>query len=105
MNLSVKERLVILSILPQEGNRLTWKVQKKLEDDLGFSEEELKIYKLETLENGMVRWDNNGEQEKEIEIGEKANDIIVLALSKLNDQNKLKKDHIDLYDKFVGKGE
>ena len=101
MNLSVKERLVILSILPQEGNRLTWKVQKKLEDDLGFSEEELKTYKLETLENGMVRWDNNGEQEKEIEIGEKANDIIVLALSKLNDQNKLRKDHIDIYDRFM----
>ena len=101
MNLSVKERLVILSILPQEGNRLTWKVQKKLEDDLGFSEEELKTYKLETLENGMVRWDNNGKQEKEIEIGEKANDIIILALSKLNDQNKLRKDHIDIYDRFM----
>ncbi len=103
MKLSVKERLVILSILPQEGSRLTWKVQKKLEDDLGFSEEELKLYKFETLENGNVRWDDKAEQEKEIEIGEKANDIIVLALSKLNEQNKLRKDHIAIYDKFIKK--
>ncbi len=101
MKLSIKERLVILSTLPQEGNRLTWKVQRKLEDDLGFSEEELKLYKFETLEGGSVRWDNTIEKEKEVDIGEKANDIIVLALSKLNRENKLRKDHIDIYDRFV----
>ncbi len=103
MKLSIRERLILSSILPQEGDILTLRILRKLQSDLSFSEEELKQYKFETLDGGMVRWDNTVEQEKEIEIGEKANGIIVLALSKLNEQRKLKMEHLDIYDRFVEK--
>ena len=103
MKLTVRERLILSSILPQEGDILTLRILRKLQSDLSFSEEELKLYKFETLEGGMIRWDNTIEQEKEVEVGEKANDIIVLALSKLNEQKKLKMEHLDIYDRFVEK--
>ena len=101
MLLTVRERLILQSILPQEGDFLTLKVLRKLQEDLSFTEEEHKLYKFVQSEN-QVTWDDKMEQGKEIEIGKKANDIIVLALSKLNDQKKLRMEHYDLYARFVG---
>ena len=103
MELTVRERLIISSILPQEGDTLTLRILRKLQENLSFSEEEIKLYKFESLEGERVRWDNTVEQEREIEIGEKATDIIVLALSKLNEQKKLKMEHLDIYDRFIEK--
>lgn len=102
MKLSVGERLILLSILPEEGNFTTLKIIRDLRMGLSFSEAEHKKYKF--VQEGMsVRWDDKATQDKEIEIGEKANDIIVLALSKLNESKKLKMEHITLYEKFIEK--
>ena len=104
MLLTIRERLILQSILPQEGDILILRVLRELQKELGFTEEELAQYKFVQAE-GKVTWDNTVEQNKEIEIGRKANDIIVLALSKLNEQKKLKMEHLDIYEKFIVKGE
>ena len=101
MLLTVRERLILLSILPQEGDFLTLKVLRKLQENLGFSEDEFARYKFENLADGRVKWDNAEEQDKEVELGRKATEIIVTALTKLNDQKKLKLEHYDLYGRFV----
>ena len=103
MELSVRERLVLLSVLPQEGNFITLKVVRQLREALSFSEEELKQYQFVQSE-GRVTWDDKAEQVKEIEIGEKAMDIISEALKKLNEDKKLKDEHFTIYEKFVEKG-
>ena len=101
MLLSVRERLILSSILPQEGDFVTLKILRNLQSALGFDEDEHKLYKF--LQNeGRVTWDDKGEQNKEIEIGEKANDIIVRALSELSERKKLQMEHFDIYTKFVG---
>jgi len=100
MLLTVRERLILLSILPQEGDFLTLKVLRNLQESFSFTEGELARYKFVQVED-KVTWDDKVEQGKEIEIGKKANDIIVLALSKLNEQKKLRMEHFDLYSKFV----
>jgi len=102
MKLDVRERLVLLSVLPQEGSFITLKVVRKLREDLSFNEEEIKQYNFVQGE-GTVTWDDNAEQTKEIEIGEKATDIIVDALKKLDEQKQLKLEHCSLYEKFVEK--
>ena len=102
MELDVRERLILLSILPQEGNFITLKVVRKLRESLSFSEEEIKQYKFVQSE-GRVTWDDKAEQSKEIEIGEKAMDIIKEALKKLNEDKKLKDEHFTIYQKFVEK--
>ena len=102
MELSVAERLVLLSVLPEQGDFTTLKVIRTLRETLSFSEDEHKEYKF--VQEGMqVRWDDKAEQVKDITIGEKANDIIVLALSKLNEEKKLKMEHFGLYEKFIEK--
>lgn len=101
MKLNVKDRILLLNVLPKEGNFVTLKITRKLEESLSFAEEEVKKYQFVTKEN-RVTWDLNAEQESDIEIGEKATDIIVDALKKLNEGNKLTNEYLDVYEKFVG---
>ena len=101
MNLQVGERLVLLSILPQEGDFTTLKIVRGLRESLSFSEEEHKTYGFKQEDN-MVFWATEKDTPKDVPIGEKATDIIVDALKKLNDNKKLRNEHFTLYEKFVG---
>ena len=100
MKLDVRERLVVLSVLPIEGNFLTLKVVRKLKESLSFSEEEFKLYKFVQNED-TVTWDDKAEQVKPIEIGAQGKTIIQDALKKLDEQKKLKDEHYSIYAKFV----
>lgn len=103
MQLSVRERLIILSFLPQEGDFLTLKLLRKLKEDLSFTEEEHRLYQfVENKDASTITWDDKVEQSKEIEIGNKTKEIIISALKNLNDQKKLKNSHYDIYIKFIG---
>lgn len=98
MILNVPERLTILSILPKEGDYTTLKILRELRMSLSFTEEELQEWNVRNEED-LVKWDVNGEAE--IPIGEKATGIIVDALRKLDQRNKLEEHMMDVYDKFI----
>ena len=98
--LTVIERLVLLNILPKEGDFTTIKLLRKLRENLSFDEDEHK--KLNFVQDGdQVRWNMTAVVEKRIAIGEKQSDIIHSALKKLNDEKKLTDEHFSLYEKFV----
>jgi len=107
MKLTVHERLMLGNILPQEGNFVTLKVLRNLKMALSFSEEETKKWTIQSS-NGRVDWrllDSKNkpiDQDAEIEVGEKAKDIIVLSLAKLNEEKKLREEHLTLYERFIG---
>jgi len=100
MILNVFERLSILSILPKESDYTTIKIIRKLRENLSFTEEEYKKLKFETG-NETIKWDNKEDISKEIEIGEKATDIIIEALKKLDSEKKLTDQFFDIYEKFI----
>jgi len=100
MLLNIKERLLLLNILPQENNFVTLKIVRKIQEELSFSEQELKEADIQTNE-GKVFWNQSKNVEKEITIGEKATDIIIEALKKLDKENKLTMDFLELYEKFI----
>lgn len=100
MELNVVDRLMLLNVLPKEGNITTLKIVRKLREDLSFSEEEHKVLNIEN-KDGMTLWNPEPNVKKEIEIGEKATDVIVDALKDLNSKNKLQEDHLNLWDIFV----
>lgn len=100
--LTVLERLVLLNILPKEGDFTTIKLMRKLRESLSFDEEELK--KIEFIQDGdQTRWNEAATKDmlKPIQIGEKMTDIVHDALKKLNDEKKLTNEHVSLYEKFV----
>lgn len=103
MLLGVEERLVLLSVLPTEGNFTTIKLMRDLREKLSFSDEEHKEYNFRFKNDGkeqIVEWDKG--VEKEIPIGEKQTDMVKDALKKLNDANKLQERHFSIYEKFMG---
>ncbi len=102
MQLNVSERINLLNILPQENDFVTLKIIRKLKDELSFSEEEIKLLNI-TSNEGRIKWRVDKSFEKEIEIGEKLTDIIVLELKKLNDSKKLHVTYMSLYEKFIEK--
>jgi len=104
MNLNVFERLILLSILPKEGNFVTLKIIRKLREDLSFSEEEIAEIDLKLDDKGNATWNPAKDKGKEVEIGGQANKVIVEALEKLNKDNKLTENHLSIYEKFVEKG-
>jgi len=105
MKLTVFERLILMSILPGEGNFVTLKIVHQLKQSLSFNEDEIKKYKfVQDMEKGSVVWDQSVDQEADIQIGEKAMDLIVSALKKLDEGKKLTNQHFSLYEKFIEGG-
>lgn len=100
MNLSVKERLVILSLLPASGDITELRILRKLNDDLSFTEAEHKKYKF-VISVGSCSWDDTAKESKDIPIGDRAKSIIVKSLQNLNNRHELKDDHVDIYTRFV----
>ena len=101
MNLQITERIVLLGILPPEGDFTTLRIIRALRESLSFTDEEHKKYKFRT-EGDRILWDNDNGETKDIPIGEKATDIIVDALKKLSNEKKLRNEHFTIYEKFVG---
>ena len=88
---------------------------RKLQDFLSPSEEEYKEFRIKQsgeefveedgstsiVAEGQTRWNKKGLEELEIEIGEKATDIIIEALEKIDKEKKLTAQHMSVYEKFV----
>ena len=105
MELNVFERLNLLNILPKEGTFITLRIVHQLRDALSFNEEELKVLQFkQDMERGTVQWNSEADKPTEIQIGEKATDLIVDALKELDKQKKLTDQHFVLYEKFVEGG-
>ena len=101
MKLGVFDRLILLNILPKEGDFTTLKIVRKLREDLSFSEEEHKALQF-VQEEANVQWKREADIPKPIAIGEKAKDVIVGVLKELDKDKKLTEQHYALYEKFIG---
>ena len=101
MVLNVLERLLLLNLLPAEGSYTNLKLMRKAKENLSFTEDENKLLAFKH-EGEQLLWVDNVVEDKAIEIGEIVTQIIVKALKKLNDEEKLKAEHESLYEKFVG---
>ena len=100
MKFEVQERLLLINVLSgYAGDITTVRIVGDLVRDLGFDEGEHKILNFVQTESTM-RW-NDGAKAKEIEVGEKASEIIASLFKTLSDQGKLTLEHLATYDRFV----
>lgn len=105
MKLGVLDRLLILNILPKEGNIITLRLIRDIIQKVGLSDKELKDLKMKQIDNGRVTWDNSKEIIKDINLGESAIGIISDEFKRLNKDKKLTMEHMNVYDKFVKDGD
>jgi hypothetical protein len=100
MKISVKDRLVLLGVLPEAGDFVTLKVVMELRMDLGLSAEEIELIEL-VQEGTLTRWNVEKDPNKEFKLSKAAKGIIEVALIQLDATKKLTADHLALYEQFV----
>jgi hypothetical protein len=97
MKLNVLERITLLQILPTEGSYITFKILSDLKGRLAFNEKEIKEFEVKE-KDGRITWKKS--DEKDIEIGEKAEEIIKGALKKVDESGKVNEQNITLFEKW-----
>jgi hypothetical protein len=104
MELTVAERLLLLQILPREGNLTDIRILSTLRTDLSFDETELREWQIrnEPLEDGRIatKWDNAKAKPKAFEFGPRASEIVRAALTATEKAAKLTVESLPLYDRF-----
>lgn len=100
MLLKLIDRLLLLKALPREGTFATLKIIQKLKMDLALTEDEFKEYEVKE-DGGNITWNPEKDVGKEIPIGEKATDIIVMALKKRDRDGELTEQEIPVYEQFI----
>jgi len=129
VKLDVFERIMLMNILPQQGDFVTLKLVRKLRESLSFNEKEIKQIdfkshwrcstcnktEMSTLPikcedcgvymqpAGQVTWDEEKAKDviKEIHMGRAMHGLCASTLEKLSDEQKLTEQHMSLYEKFV----
>lgn len=113
MLLKIEDRFVLLNVLPAESDVATLRIALDLKRALSFSERELKEKFIRPVADGFEWGDPELEgsdmavvnKPVDIQIGERASDVIKLALQQFSSQGKLRAEFLPLYDHFVeGKG-
>jgi len=109
MKMAVKDRILLMGMLPAAGNIQTLKMLRELREALSFSEEDGKAIdvRVEPGEGGQIRtmWDAAKAEalpEKDIEVNGVLHALVVDLLKKMAeaDPPTLEDQHIELWDLF-----
>lgn len=101
MDLTVADRIKLLSILPAEGDVFTLKIIRDLRGELSFSEDEHRQTGL-TQSGDRVSWNEPDTLVKDVTIGPVAHKVITEALHRLSASQRLRIELLDSYERFVG---
>ena len=101
MKLTVLERIVILNLLPTEGDFLTLRVCQEARELLEFPVDEQREVELVVQEDKRVHWNAEKDPKKDINLSQSALDIIIKRLKELDESKKLDNETFPLYEKLV----
>jgi hypothetical protein len=99
MELTVGNRFRLLAILPESGNIVTLKIVAELRKALALSEEEIKKFGV-TFSGDRITWKDQKDT-ADIAIGPVAKGVITDNLERLNNEEKLKIEDVELWELFM----
>jgi hypothetical protein len=100
MELNIKQRLMLLSVVPVEGVRMTdLRIARELQLKLGFSEEEQQRFGF-VQDGERLEWNLKADVPVDIKIGPRGQVLIRDALKQMEEEKTLTVDHVDLWDLF-----
>lgn len=100
MNLSIKERLILLNVLPAQESYGNMLILRDLMGELGFSEADHDSIGL-TEADGDVSWDEEKAILKDVSIGLVAYELIQKGFKKLDSEKLITVDLMATYKRFV----
>ena len=107
MKLQLHERVVLLQLLPREGDYAAVRTIRRAREMLSISPEEQKFYQFveERDDKGNMKYNWNPERDREqvkdCPVDEYTTDVIRAKLTEMSHSGKLMDDHISLFEKFV----
>lgn len=103
VTLTVRQRIDLQGVLPQEATFTAISMIRELREALSFTDREHKQINLKYHANGNVGWDKLKAKllKKKIDIPTTICSMIKKSFNLLDDQGKLRDEHIDLYNMFV----
>lgn len=105
MKLKIDDRLVIVNILPKEGDITKVRAVKELIGKVGLTAKELKNWKVIAKPGGQIEWDATKAKEVDIPISEYDKKLIADTFKEVSKNNKLTVGQIKLYDAFCKGGD
>lgn len=97
MQLSIKERMVLIGVLPEEGSLADMLMVRKLVEKVGLTAEDHELVNLRSgKEPNTVVWDEDKDPHKDIDFKGPETSLIVGRLKKLDAEQKLTSDHLSL---------
>lgn len=103
MKLNVQDRLILLTVLPKEGNFTNLKLLRVAKEELSFTEAENVALNFREVGEGSSRkliWNTDKVPDKEIELGKVVTGLVEKELQRLDKTGKLTMDHLPIYEKF-----
>lgn len=97
MNIKLKERVLLLGLLPKEMDIATLVLKKDVTDKLNLSQEEV-VSSGFRAENGSLVWENN--IEKDIEFTNAELSFVKKAIKDASESKKIIDEHYDLIKLF-----
>ena len=108
MVMTVPNRLVALSLSRDgaiEANISTWREIDRFQDDVGFTDAENEALKFEDIPGGGLRWQEDAVGPREFNVSGTVRKAIGKMLEHLNENEKLKKIHLPVYELFCGEAD
>jgi hypothetical protein len=102
LNLKMKDRLVLATLLPEKSDYLTLLDVQKAREVLNPTDEERKELQMKPIENGLT-WKDDKDSPKEIEVNDVAVNEVIRALKKLDEEKGLEDKHLILYKNLIEK--
>lgn len=100
MKLTLLERAVGLSLLPEKGDFSTLRTVQEARNNLALSEAEVKEFDYKS-EGNKMSWNEAGNEEREIKLSKLAERILADKLKDLNDKKELVTNQMSLYEKLI----
>jgi hypothetical protein len=98
--LSISERLVFGSLLPQNGKMIEMEIVKNLTRKVSFAPEEIEEFQLKDMPNGSVMWNKTTAKEREFSFEESEIKVIQKGIAMADEKEAITSFNLDLAKKF-----
>jgi hypothetical protein len=101
MELKVLDRLMILSVLPKEGNIVTLRLRQDLIKKVGLSAAEMDEYEVAQSAEGGVKWNPTKAKVVNLDFSDSEKAVIRDALKQKDADKLLTDSHLSVWEMFV----
>ena len=100
ITLSVAERAVLPTILPEAGRKIEIILANDLIEKVEFSIEEISEFELRDYGEGRIAWNKDKERDKEIELSEEQVTLLKNCSTRLDGEGKVTRYNLSLLQKI-----